>query len=71
MNTVATWQYYASGRERDAGCIYESGYKKKNEKEKRYLIDVQFSIDKKLATGQDRQRKAIFSVLDPTFGCSY
>jgi len=41
---------------------------KKNEKEKRYLIDVQFSTDKKLATGQDRQRKA---VLDPTFGCFY
>jgi len=44
---------------------------KKNEKEKRYLIDVHFSADKKLATGQDRQRKAIFSVLDPTFGCFY
>jgi len=44
---------------------------KKNEKEKRYLIDVQFSTDKKVATRQDRQRKAIFSVLDPTFGCFY
>jgi len=42
---------------------------KNNEKEKRYLIDCQFSTDKKLATGQDRQRKAIFSVLDVTFGC--
>jgi len=27
-----------------------------NEKEKWYLIDVQFSTDKKLATMQDRQR---------------
>jgi len=44
---------------------------KKNEKEKRFLTDVQFSIDKNLATGQDRQRKAIFSVLDRTFGCFY
>ena len=43
----------------------------KNEKQKRYLIDVKFSTDKKLATGQDRQRKAIFSVMDPTFGCFY
>ena len=38
---------------------------KKNEKE----MEVQFSTDKKLATGQDRQIKAIFSVLGPTFGC--
>jgi len=44
---------------------------KKNEKQKRYLIDVHFSTDKKLATAQDRQRKAIFSVLNPTFGCFY
>jgi len=44
---------------------------KKNEKEKRYWIDVQFSTDKNLITAQDRQRKAIFSVLDPTFGCIY
>jgi len=44
---------------------------KKNEKEKRYWIDVQFSTDKNLVTAQDRQRKAIFSVLDPTFGCFY
>jgi len=44
---------------------------KKNEKEKRYLIDVQFSTDKKVAIGQDHQRKAILSVLDPTFGCFY
>jgi len=43
----------------------------KKRKEKRYLIDVQFSTDEKLATGQDRQRKAIFSVLDPMFGCFY
>jgi len=69
MSTVATRQYYASGCEKDAGRLYESGYKKKNEKETRYLIDVQFSTDKKLATGQDRLSKAIFSVLDPTFGC--
>jgi len=39
---------------------------RQNEKEKRHLIDVQFSTDKKLTTGQDRQKKAIFSVLDPT-----
>jgi len=28
MSAVATWQYYASGRERDASRLYESGYKK-------------------------------------------
>jgi len=30
--TVTTRQYCASGRERDSGRLYESGYKKKNEK---------------------------------------
>jgi len=38
--------------ERDAGCLYESGYRKRK---KRYLIDVQLSTDKKLATVQDHQ----------------
>jgi len=28
MSAVATRQYYASGRERDADRLYESGYKK-------------------------------------------
>jgi len=51
VSTVTTRQYCASGRERDSGRLYESGFKKKNEK-KRYLIDVQFSTDKKLATTQ-------------------
>jgi len=32
MSTVATWQYYASGRERDAGRLYECGYKKRMKK---------------------------------------
>jgi len=66
MSTVATRQYYTSEREMQA--VFMKVVTKKNEKEKRYLIDVQFSTDKKLATGQDRQRKA---VLDPTFGCFY
>jgi len=35
------------------------------------MIDVQFSTDKNLATGHDRQRKAISSVLDATFCCFY
>jgi len=30
--TVATQKYYASGRERDAGRLYESGYKKRMKK---------------------------------------
>jgi len=57
ISTVTTRQYCAPGRERDAGRLYESGYKKKNEKEKKTvtLIYVQFSTDKKLATTQDRQ----------------
>jgi len=33
MSTVATRKYYASGQERDAGRLYESGFKK-NGKEK-------------------------------------
>jgi len=45
----------ASGRKRDWGRLYESGYKKNEKEKKRYLIDVQFSTDKKLATTQDRQ----------------
>ena len=45
-------QYCASGRERDASRLYESGYKKRMKKN---LIDVKFSTDKKLATTQDRQ----------------
>jgi len=32
MSTVATQNYYASGRERDAGRVYESGYKKRMKK---------------------------------------
>ena len=56
---------------REIKAVFVKVVTKKNENEKRYLIDVQFSTDKKLATGQDRQRKAIFSVLDPTFGCFY
>jgi len=34
MCTVATRQYYASGRERDASRFYESGYKKRMKKKK-------------------------------------
>jgi len=73
MSTVAAWQCNASGREKDAACKQSlwKWLQKRNEKDKRYIIDVQFSTDKKLATGQDRHRKAIFSVLDPTFGCFY
>jgi len=56
---------------REIKAVFVKVVTKKNENKKRYLIDVQFSTDKKLATGQDRQRKAIFSVLDPTFGCFY
>jgi len=33
MSTLATRQYYASGRERDAGRLYKSGYKKRMKKE--------------------------------------
>jgi len=54
ISTVTTRQYCASGRERDSGRLYESGFMKKNEK-KRDSSDVQFSTDKKLATTQDRQ----------------
>jgi len=52
--TVTTRQYCASGRERDAGLLYESGYKTRmKKKKKRYLIDVQLSIEKKLARPPD------------------
>jgi len=56
---------------REMQAVFMKVVTKKNENERRHLIDVQFSTDKKLATGQDRQRKAIFSVLDPTFGWFY
>jgi len=32
MSTIATRQYYASGRERDAGRLCDSGYKKRMKK---------------------------------------
>jgi len=32
MSTIATRQNYASWRERDAGRLYESGYKKRMKK---------------------------------------
>jgi len=32
INTVTTRQYCVSGRERDSGRLYESGFKKKSEK---------------------------------------
>jgi len=32
ISTVTTRQYCASGRETDAGRLYESGYKKRMEK---------------------------------------
>jgi len=32
ISTVTTGYYYASGRERDSGRLYESGYKKNSEK---------------------------------------
>ena len=56
---------------REMQAVLWKWLQKKNEKEKRCLTDVQFSTDKKLATRQDRQRKTIFSILDPTFGCFY
>jgi len=37
MSTVATRKYYASGQERDAGRLYESGFKKRMEKKKTVL----------------------------------
>jgi len=50
---------------REMQAVFMKVVAKKNEKE----MEVQFSTDKKLATGQDRQIKAIFSVLGPTFDC--
>jgi len=50
IRTVTTTQYCASGRERDAGRLYESGYKKEWKRKKQYLTDVHFSTDKKLVT---------------------
>jgi len=32
MSTVATRQYYASGRVKDTGHLYVSGYKKRTKK---------------------------------------
>jgi len=37
ISTVTAQHYYASGRERDAGRLYESGYKKRMEKIKTVL----------------------------------
>jgi len=47
---IVTTQCCASGRERHSGRLYESGYKKRIKRKKRYLIDVQFFTDKKLFT---------------------
>jgi len=37
VSTVTTRQYCASGRERDSGRLYESGYKKRMKKKKTVL----------------------------------
>jgi len=37
VSTVATGQYCASGHERDAGRLYESGYRKRIKKKKTVL----------------------------------
>jgi len=47
-------QYCALECEKDAGRLYDKGYKKERKRQKTYLIDVQFFTDKMLAT-QDHQ----------------
>jgi len=64
MSTLGSFQYSNNTTilvhldlKRDAGRLYESDSIKRIRMKKRYLIDVQFSIDKKLATTQDRQTR--------------
>jgi len=52
MSTLDSYQYSNNTTilciwsERDAGRLYESGYKKGMKKKKRYLTDIQFFTDK-------------------------
>jgi len=60
MSTVATSQYYASGCDRDAGRLCESGYKKRMKKKNGIELMFNFPLTKNSQQGKNVREKQYF-----------